>query len=656
MDADKDRREYSVFSRTRDDRSTWRLHARGRLAPERLPAAPVLDTRAIRARCAEAVDIGTLYRGLEARGLGYGPWFRGIQTLYRGQAEVWARVTPPPGSAVEPFYHLHPTLLDACFQALLAILDGGPEEERPLYLPVHIDQVRLYRQLTSSFWCHGVITDRSPGAIEGDLTLASVDGQTLVEVRGLSCRRVASAKGRGVDDIDQWLYHFVWEAAEAPVMAGTAGRWLVFMDEGGIGEATAEGLRASGASEISCVAIGDAFQERRGRWQVRRGNREDLARLMEAVDPSTCDGIVYLWALDASIDGADPIGCADAQHFLALLQGIAAVAHERAPRLFVVTAGAAGVVPGEPVTCPAMAPTVGLARVAYNEYPELHCTLVDLPARPAADDLAALVEELLADDREDDVALRGTSRFVHRLVRTDGRALDAAAGAVATALAAPGTAFEVQGLGGPDAPRFTAVERRAPVTGEVEIEIATLVLDPGAALATSRSGADDAGTPMLGRELVGVVARVGEGVHDLQPGDTVLAFAPVGVRSHACVARHRVFRIPAGSGLSGRGVSVSTLVAAYYQLTRVAHLGAGQIMLIQGAESVLGRAAIAIARALRAEVWVTSTGVPNPDRQDTELLDAARGHPDTRCAGTRFHRKGAGLEPRPRDRCADECR
>ncbi|MGH8479084.1 MAG: SDR family NAD(P)-dependent oxidoreductase [Gammaproteobacteria bacterium] len=619
VDADKDRREYSVFSRTRDDRSTWRLHARGRLAPERLPAAPVLDTRAIRARCTEAVDVGTLYRGLEGRGLGYGPWFRGIQALYRAEAEVWARITPPPGATVEAFYHLHPTLLDACFQALLAVLDGGPEGERPLYLPVHIDQVRLYRQLTGSFWCHGVITDRSPEAIEGDLILSGADGETLVEVRGLACRRVASGKGRGLDDLDQWLYHFAWEAAEAPVMTGTPGRWLVFMDNGGIGAATAEGLRANGASEVSCVAIGDAYQERHGRWQVRRGHCEDLARLWEAVDPGTCDGIVYLWTLDASIDGADPIGCADAQHFLALLQGIAAVAHERAPRLYVVTAGAARVVPGEAVTSPAMAPTVGLARVAYNEYPELRCTLVDLPARPATEDLTALVGELLADDREDDVALRGTSRFVHRLVRTDGRALDAAAGAVATALAEPGTAFELKGLGRPDAPRFTAAGRRAPAAGEVEVEIHTLVLDPGAAAAASRPRADDAGTPMPGREMVGVVARLGEGIHDLRPGDTVLAFAPVGVRSHACVARHRVFRIPAGLEISGTGGSLSTLVTAYYQLTRVAHLGAGQIVLIQGAESVLGRAAIAIARALQAEVWVTGTGVPKPDVQDTEL-------------------------------------
>jgi acyl transferase domain-containing protein len=619
LDVDQERREYSVFSRTRDDRFTWRLHARGRFAAQRLPAAPVLDTRAVRTRCSEDVDIAALYGRLEDRGLGYGPWFRGIREIYRGQAEVWARITPALGLTVEPFYHLHPTLLDACFQALLAALDGGQDDEPALYLPVHIHQVRLYQQATGTFWCHGAITRRSPDAIEGDLTLCSVEGQTLVEVRGLRCQRVALGKGRDVEDLDQWLYRFTWEPAEAPVVTCAAGRWLVFMDEGSMGEAIAQKLRAAGASEVLCVSAGQAYEDRYGHWSVRRGNREDLAQLLEAVDLSTCSGIAYLWALDAPSGSADPIGSADAQHFLAFVQGITSASHDGTaqdgtPRLFVVTAGAATVVPDDAANSPAAAPVVGLARVAFNEYPQLCCTLVDLPAQPAPDDLTALVGELLANDREDDIALRDGARFVHRLVRTDSRALDAASSLETRAVAEPGTAFELRNLEHIDDLRFTAAERRTPAPGEVEIEIQTLVLDPGNAQAALRSRTNDTRTPVLGHELVGVVTQAGEGVHHIQPGETVLAYAPVGVRSHICLPQQRVFRIPAGSKLVGGGVPASVWVAAYYQLTRLGHLDPGQIVLIHGAASALGRAAIQIARVLEAEVWVTSE-----EMQDNEV-------------------------------------
>ena len=58
----------------------------------------------------------------------------------------------------------------------------------------------------------------------------------------------------------------------------------------------------------------------------------------------------------------------------------------------------------------------GLGRVAANEQPRLRCTLVDLPALDFSD-VAALRAELLADDAELEVALRGADRYVARLAR-----------------------------------------------------------------------------------------------------------------------------------------------------------------------------------------------------------------------------------------------
>ena len=67
----------------------------------------------------------------------------------------------------------------------------------------------------------------------------------------------------------------------------------------------------------------------------------------------------------------------------------------------------------------------GLGRTIDHEHPELHCTLIDLSAgggpeeAPEESRLEALFREVWADDREDEVALRGSRRYVGRLTRYD---------------------------------------------------------------------------------------------------------------------------------------------------------------------------------------------------------------------------------------------
>jgi len=62
---------------------------------------------------------------------------------------------------------------------------------------------------------------------------------------------------------------------------------------------------------------------------------------------------------------------------------------------------------------------LGLARTIALEYPELHCRRIDLNPHPAQDEIENLVNEILrADEREEEIAFRGTRR-VRRLVRAE---------------------------------------------------------------------------------------------------------------------------------------------------------------------------------------------------------------------------------------------
>ncbi len=96
---------------------------------------------------------------------------------------------------------------------------------------------------------------------------------------------------------------------------------------------------------------------------------------------------------------------------------LAAQAPGAAP-LWIVTRGAVAPAPPDARDLRlGHAPLWGIGKVFALEHPDRWGGLIDLPALPAAADLASLVEELLAPSGEDQVALRGPSRHVARLER-----------------------------------------------------------------------------------------------------------------------------------------------------------------------------------------------------------------------------------------------
>src|SRR4029453_11690708 len=87
---------------------------------------PPLDLGDRRARRPQEVTTEELYKTYRERGLDYGPSFRPIQGLWRGEGEGLALLHLPEsleGEAVR--YGLHPTLLDGAFQALGTVFAEG---------------------------------------------------------------------------------------------------------------------------------------------------------------------------------------------------------------------------------------------------------------------------------------------------------------------------------------------------------------------------------------------------------------------------------------------------------------------------------------------------------------------------------------------------
>ncbi|WTU94872.1 type I polyketide synthase (plasmid) [Streptomyces sp. NBC_00053] len=110
------RRVVSVHSRPADDaEGEWVCHARGVLSVEAGAAGEGLEAWPPR----NAVELKTadVYDRLADQGLGYGPLFQGLRSVWRQGDDVYAEVALPEGADVEGF-GVHPALLDSALHAV----------------------------------------------------------------------------------------------------------------------------------------------------------------------------------------------------------------------------------------------------------------------------------------------------------------------------------------------------------------------------------------------------------------------------------------------------------------------------------------------------------------------------------------------------------
>jgi acyl transferase domain-containing protein/NADPH:quinone reductase-like Zn-dependent oxidoreductase/NADP-dependent 3-hydroxy acid dehydrogenase YdfG/acyl carrier protein len=577
-------RLYAVYSR-QGETTEWSLHARGTLCLTPPGAAARVPLREIQARCTEAIDAATHYDGMRARGLQYGPCFQAVRALWRRPVagEALARIEAHEQVAgAEHRNRLHPTLLDACFQLLLATVGT---EDRNVYVPVRIRQVRLRGTPPGPFWCHGKRTRRLDGALEGDITLFDDDGNVFAELRGVRAQALSRNRTDGLEDIDHWLYEFAWEKAPLDPPAEAAGQWLLFADGGEVGEALARDLEQAGAAVLR-VRPGPCFAQSRGVYEVRPDSKSDLQRLLETVAPASIDHVAYLWGLDARTSDDDPVGTAAVVTALHLVQALTERPDAETLRLVVVTRDAQPGIPNAGDAELAQAPLVGLMRVVTQEHTELRSRVVDVDG--SADTLALLGREVLSDSREEEVVLRGGDRYVHRLVRKTTRDM------VAQRRSNVASWTNLQDEPADDAGGAGTQRRVRRPLAPHDVEVALRLAIPAA----------------HGGMAEGVVVRVGAVVHHLQPGDRVVFTLAGELTPYATLPSASVYAKPALAAAHGPSAAAQlpAFVAATYALEDRARLEPGERVLIHGAEDAAGLAAVQTAQRAGAVVYATARG------------------------------------------------
>jgi amino acid adenylation domain-containing protein len=603
----RDDASVQVHSRPVDAEADWTAHATATLRSQPPPPPETaIDLSAIRRRCPKEFSREACYEYFQKLGLDYGPLYRGIERAWQGEREALGLVVLPEELEAEAADCLfHPALLDACFQVAIPANAEFDTVVGGLYLPIEIEQVRLYRRPGRRVWSHARLVETTAKTSVASFDIYDEHGGLLADVRGLRTQRVSG--GDAESRLDDLAYTFEWQPRplaaprdlEPPRAARpkeTAGPWLILADRGDIGAALADRLCEAG-DDVVLAPASDAA-----------AGLDNLLRRLNAPDGRPIRGIVHLGCLDAPrSEGLSASDLEESQDepllgLLHLVQAWDRADGDRSSRLILVTRGAQpfGEAP-EPVAV-AQAPAIGLGRVIASEYNRLRCKLVDLDPSMGDRGLEPLLDEIRADDEEDEIALRSTGRFVRRIMRT---ALPPQGGHADNGQAA--YRLETSRPGNLDGLTLRGLCRRPPGQGEVEIEVCAAALnfsDVMKALGIY-PGLPDGPIP-FGAECSGRIAAVGAGVSGLCEGDEVMAVAPFSFGSHVTTRADLVAQKPALINFEEAATIPIAFLTAAYALQDLGRLGAGERVLIHSASGGVGLAALQLARRAGAEVFATA--------------------------------------------------
>ncbi|MEU0323499.1 SDR family NAD(P)-dependent oxidoreductase [Streptomyces sp. NPDC006174] len=554
------------------------------------------------------------YAALAARGLSYGPAFRGLRTLWRTADGICAELEPPAAIASQTsLFGLHPALLDAALHPVELHGLAGKAGARALRIPF------TWRGMTH----HAAANTKrlrvrlTPvGEDEVAVELSDTDGNPVLTVEGLSLRAPSPAD-------DSRLRQLTWTATdqlpdderpersddERPERGVTPERFVLIGPGGPTTHPASDALRTLDAEHCFDVA-----------QLVRQGAVPDAV-----VVPCPAGAMGEVGEVVAGV--------------LAVVQEVLAEPALAGCGIVVVTRHAVGTGEDDPARDAAAAAVWGLARCAQQEEPG-RVQLVDLDTSPeSARSLGRAIASRLSQ-----VALRQGVWLTPEPTPLTGRLLDVPAGEGAWRLdfVGRGTPGDLALVDWPeaDAPLRAGQVRVALHTAGVNFRDVLLTLG----VVEPRAGVPE-GEGQQSVEGAGVVVETGPGVGGLRPGDRVMGLfdgiGPVSVTDERLLAP-----VPAHWSLAQAAAVPVAYLTAYYGLVELGRLRAGERVLVHTATGAVGFAARQLARHVGAEVFATASPAKWPVLRaagfDTDHLASSRD--DAFESAFRAASRGAGMD------------
>ncbi|MFR9754069.1 SDR family NAD(P)-dependent oxidoreductase, partial [Nocardia sp. 004] len=625
LELEKATRCFTIRSRELNG-SVWTVNATGRLIEgtyDQIKAEiPPTDTMT-------EIAPDDFYTTLAAAGLEYGPTFQRVTSILVSDTDVVATLDNT--HTDEGRYAAHPTVVDAAFQSVAALIAATNIQPDGARVPVAVDKIRLRAPLSDTITA---IARLAPDGNSADIDLLDAEHNICMQIIGLQFGSIAPRPAPMQRMID-FFYEEVWEMrdpidpATLPATADLA-TLIVVMDTAAtpaaerilrlttpdsagtdlfiVGDpnrddletALTEQLRTThtrdGAERLHLVVVaGPGYGEVDALWTLRR-----IAVATEE--------FLDTWQQEHGVE-TEILG--DDTFYASLITENACTHPESA------------IAPN-----PGQTALAGARRVIVNEQPKLRWRLIDLDDHVTD---ATLTTELTIPgaftyDHADEVFLHDGSRWVTVAQPTLQDRLDALD--EPAPLTDPEANFRLEL---PKTKTFSRLgwrqcERRAPGPGEVEVKMTAFGLNYKDAMKVMGvlGERELAGTyygTEPGMEGVGVVTRVGEGVTEPQVGDQVSVLCQSMIRRYNTLDADRTFSFP--DDIEPGWISnISSFLSAVYALEELARVRPGETVLVHGAAGGVGSAAIQIAKAHGARV----IGAASTDERRAYVIEQGADH------------------------------
>ncbi|MCW8128499.1 NAD(P)H-quinone oxidoreductase [Microbulbifer halophilus] len=162
--------------------------------------------------------------------------------------------------------------------------------------------------------------------------------------------------------------------------------------------------------------------------------------------------------------------------------------------------------------------------------------------------------------------------------------------------------------GGPEVMKMAEGEKPEPTEGEVLIRVAAAGVNRPDVFQRMGSYPPPPGaSPIMGLEVAGEVAGLGEGAERWKVGDRVCALANGGgYAEYVCVPASQCLPVPEGLSMTEAAALPETFFTVWSNVFDRAGLQPGETLLVHGGSSGIGTTAIQIATALGSRVFTTA--------------------------------------------------
>lgn len=599
-------RDFGVYSRSQNS-SSWIQHASGRILSE-----PLLTTRKafpplleLKNKCLETLSVEQFYKDLDRLGLQYYPHFRTVKEIYRGDQIIVARIEGHESLTDADNYFLHPTVLDGAIQTLAALFDK-------LVIPAKIGRVNFYESPGNSCWSYLKITQTTQVSITGNLYLIDDDGNVFAELLELECQRVPKDDSWKNQILDSWIYDVIWDETEEPKASENDPYWLLFARESDETTQIIKDIKKRG-HEYKLIDIDPNI--------ANINNYDTILNIIKDVDKERSVHVLYIpdssnkqdntvinvlddKVLSFSVDTSIPV--------VYIVKAWADIRGEENLKMGIVTHNAQNVTENEQQYNLASGSLLGMSRLIKNEHMNITCKNIDIDNDTNDFVISLLIEEMLSDNSDDDVAYRAGVRYVKHIVHTKMAqdSLEKSKREVSTDITSVELAVGV--IGKPDSLYYREIPKNKPGAGEIEIQVyGSCISSQDTAEIMGRIRPRMIKDPqikqVLGTECHGVVSKVGDGVVDYGVGDEVVALVSSGcIKSFVTVKQDDYIMLKPKCFSTCEASSVAPFMLAVHAFENISHLQKGSKVLIHDAASDTGLALIQFAKWKEAHVFATA--------------------------------------------------